>query len=175
MRITIRLSWLNLLLLAALAQSAEAATVERFSPQGEIRSVRQVAARFSEDMVKFGDPQAPTPFAVDCAEAGQGRWLDARSWVFDFSRDLTPVVRCAFKLKPEVKALAGAALTGKSEFAFSTGGQARADFFKALKREKESNDAKLLLLKCQQRLPPGAKLTRPARPTNRCSWCFLHL
>jgi uncharacterized protein YfaS (alpha-2-macroglobulin family) len=210
----IQLAWLSLLLAGALAQGAQAATVERFSPQGEIRSVRQVAVRFSEDMVKFGDPRAPSPFAIDCAETGQGRWLDARAWVFDFNRDLPPGLRCAFKLKPETRALGGAALSGKTDFSFSTGGpavlssqphqggevdeeqvfilrlngpahepsvlanawcvaegigeripvavtggKARADFFKALKRDKDHNDAKLLLLKCQQRLPPGARLT----------------
>mgnify|MGYP000856156688 CR=1 FL=1 len=86
--------------------AAAAATVERFSPQGEIRAVRQVAARFSEDMVRFGDSRAPAPFGVACAEPGQGRWVDARNWVFDFNRDLPPGVKCAFKVKPEVRAIA---------------------------------------------------------------------
>ena len=75
------------------AGAAQGAMVERFSPQGEVRAVRQVAVRFSEDVVKFGDPKAPTPFSIECAEAGQGRWLDGRNWVFDFSRDLAPGVR----------------------------------------------------------------------------------
>ena len=70
---------------------AVAATIDKFSPQGEVRAVRQVAVRFSEDVVKFGDPglknSAPTPFNIECSEAGQGRWLDSRAWVFDFNRD----------------------------------------------------------------------------------------
>ena len=73
---------LNVSLCASLAMPGTAtlaATVERFSPQGEIRSVRQVAVRFSEDMVKFGDPKAAAPFAIDCSETGQGRWLDSRA------------------------------------------------------------------------------------------------
>ena len=193
---------------------AQAATVERFSPQGEVRAVRQVAVRFSEDVVKFGDSKAPTPFGIDCVEAGQGRWLDGRNWVFDFARDLPPGVRCSFKLKAETRALAGGGFTAMTEFTFSTGGPAvlqtqpyqgasgideeqtfilrlngaayepsvlagawcvaegvgeripvaiiagkeRADFFKALKREKDASDDKLLLLKCRQRLPAGANI-----------------
>ncbi len=114
--------------LAVPGTAVHAATVERFSPQGEIRSVRQVAVRFSEEMVKFGDPglknSAPVPFAIECSETGQGRWLDGRAWVFDFSRDLPPGVKCSFKLKPEVRSLSGGAMTGNAQFTFSTGGPA---------------------------------------------------
>ena len=203
-------------LLACLATGpGQAATVERFSPQGEVRAVRQVVVRFSEEVVRFGDPKAAAPFAIDCAEAGQGRWLDGRNWVFDFSRDLAPGIRCSFKLKAEQRALSGATFSGKTEFGFSTGGPAvlqtqpytgatnideeqafilrlngaayapsvlsaawcvaegvgeripvtiigaaeRAQFFKALKRERDADNDKLLLLKCRQRLPAGANLT----------------
>ena len=197
------------------AAAAGAATVERFTPVGEVRAVRQAAARFSEDMVRFGDPKAPAPFDIVCAEAGQGRWIDSRNWVFDFSRDLPPGTRCSFKAKGELRALAGGALSGAATFAFSTGGPAvlsiqpyngssavdeeqvfvlrlngaaaeasvlagawcvvqgigervpvdmvggreRSDLFKALKREKEAADPRLLLLKCRQRMPAGAALT----------------
>ncbi len=193
----------------------QAATVERFSPQGEVRAVRQVAVRFSEEVVRFGDPKAAAPFAIECAEAGQGRWLDARNWVFDFSRDLAPGIRCSFRLKAEQRALSGASFSGKTEFGFSTGGPAvlqtqpytgatnideeqifilrlngaahapsvqdgawcvaegvgdripvvliggaeRSGFFKAMKRERDADNDKLLLLKCRQRLPAGANIT----------------
>ncbi len=199
----------------AAGQTAQAASVDKFSPQGEVRAVRQVAVRFSEDVVKFGDPKAPTPFNIDCSETGQGRWLDARGWVFDFKRDLPPGVKCSFTLKPDTRPLAGGSFTGKTAFTFSTGGPAvlqsqpyqgsesideeqmfimrlngaahepsvldkawcaaegigeripvaitggaeRATFFKALKRDKDAADEKLLLLKCKQRLPAGANVT----------------
>jgi hypothetical protein len=107
---------------ALMATPAAAATIQTFSPQGEIRTVRQVAARFSESMVKFGDKDAPHPFAVTCGEPGRGRWIDDRNWVYDFEHDLPPGTRCSFKLKPEAKPLAGGSVTGKSDFAFSTGG-----------------------------------------------------
>src|SRR6185436_7481237 len=56
------------LLCASLA--AWSATVEVFSPQGTIKDVRQVAVRFSEPMVAFGDPRLPEPFDIDCASHG---------------------------------------------------------------------------------------------------------
>ena len=201
------------LLLAAGASGA--ATIQTFSPQGEIRSVRQVAARFSESMVKFGDKDAPQPFTIACDSPGKGRWIDDKNWVYDFERDLPPGTRCTFKAKTDLKPLAGGSLTGKTDYAFSTGGPAvmntqpytgsqsideeqafllylngaahlpsvrekaycvaegvgerigveliegapRAELLKALKREKEIPNDKLLILKCKQRLPSGADLT----------------
>lgn len=99
-------------------------TVEFFSPQGIVKDVRQVTARFSEPMAPFGDPRLVEPFDVQCAEEGTARWADSRNWVFDFDRNLPAGVRCTFRLKPELKTLAGASLTGAREFAFSTGGPA---------------------------------------------------
>jgi len=206
----------GLAIAAGLAASASfAATVQTFSPQGEIRTVRQVAARFSESMVKFGDKDAPHPFAITCSEPGRGRWIDDRNWVYDFERDLPPGTRCSFKLKSEAKPLAGGAMTGKTDYAFNTGGPAvinsqpyqgsssideeqafllylngpahlpsvrektwcvaegvgerigieliegapRAELLKALNREKEEKNDKLLIVKCRQRFPSGANVT----------------
>lgn len=101
-----------------------AATVERFSPQGEVRAVRQVAARFSEDMVRFGETGLPAPFEIACALPGRGRWIDARNWVYDFEQDAPPGARCSFTRKAGLKTLGGAAVTGREAFAFSTGGPA---------------------------------------------------
>src|SRR6266581_374070 len=46
--------------------------VELFSPQGEVKAVRQVTARFARPMVPFGDPREVDPFAIDCVEKGKG-------------------------------------------------------------------------------------------------------
>jgi uncharacterized protein YfaS (alpha-2-macroglobulin family) len=76
-------------------------------------------------MVPFGDPRGSIdPFDIECPAAGQGRWVDPRNWVYDFARDLPAGVRCSFQLKPELRSLAGKALSGQSEFGFSTGGPA---------------------------------------------------
>lgn len=61
--------------------------VEFFSPQGTVKGVRQVTARFSEQMVPFGDPRGVIePFDIDCPEKGTSRWADGKNWVFDFEK-----------------------------------------------------------------------------------------
>src|SRR4030095_8605394 len=97
------------LVVALLCLSAHgfAAKVEVFSPQGEVKGVRQVAARFSELMVAFGDPRLAEPFDIECVEKGSARWADQKNWLFDFERDLPAGVRCAFKVKDDLRTLAG--------------------------------------------------------------------
>jgi len=100
------------------------AQVESFSPDGYVKQVRQATARFSASMVALGDPRLEDPFSVDCAAPGKGRWADTRSWVYDFDDDLDAGISCRFSLKPGLKALSGAKLTGPSVFSFHTGGPA---------------------------------------------------
>jgi len=115
----------SLLIIAffALSVLSRAAEVELFSPQGEVKGVRQAAARFSEAMVPLGDPRLEPPFDIDCPQPGTGRWADQKNWVYDFERDLPAGVRCAFKVKPGLATLAGKPLDTQS-FAFTTGGPA---------------------------------------------------
>ncbi len=122
---------LGLVILSALcpatARAAESsgARITHFSPQGIVKKVRQVTARFSESMVPLGDPRgAGDPFAIDCPEKGSARWVDSRNWAYDFTRDLPAGVRCAFRVRPGLTTLAGKALSGELSFAFSTGGPA---------------------------------------------------
>src|SRR5207245_6450531 len=76
-----------------------------------------------------GDPKAPAPFDIQCSEAGSARWADDKHWIYDFVRDVPPGVRCSFKLKPDFKALSGAAFSGKTSFQFNTGGPAVVSIF----------------------------------------------
>ncbi|HMK57143.1 MAG TPA: MG2 domain-containing protein, partial [Dissulfurispiraceae bacterium] len=115
------LAALFLFSISAFAQTD--ATVEFFSPQGTIKTVRQVSARFSEPMVPFGDPRISDPFDISCPEAGKGRWADSRNWVYDFDRDLSAGVRCSFSTRRDLKALSGQPVTNRA-FSFSTGGPA---------------------------------------------------
>ncbi len=110
-----------LLLLAGMASGAQ---VDVFSPQGEVKGVRQVAVRFSEPMVAFGDPRLPEPFDIECPEAGTGRWADQKNWVYDFARDLPAGVHCRFRLKGDLASLDGNKVEGAPDFEFSTGGPA---------------------------------------------------
>ncbi|CAG9175071.1 alpha-2-macroglobulin family protein [Cupriavidus pampae] len=112
--------------LAALsAAQAFAAQITRFSPEGVVPRVRQVAIRFDEPMVPMGDLKAAPPAAVSCQGGGtngQGRWVDASNWVFDFEQDLPPGVRCGVRMTSGLKSVAGKAYSGKPEYRFETGG-----------------------------------------------------
>ena len=113
--------WGILLCFAGFAFAVEP-SVERFSPSGTVKDVRQVTARFSEQMVSFGSPELGDPFTIDCPAKGSGRWADSRVWVYDFAQDLKSGLRCTFTLKSGLKTLEGAKVSGKSTFSFSTGG-----------------------------------------------------
>ena len=87
-------------LLASLALQAHALQIVSVTPQGEVARVRQVVAKLDDSAVNFGDPKAPAPLTLNCTDAlagkGSGRWLNDRTWVFDFERDLPPAwpARC---------------------------------------------------------------------------------
>src|SRR4030095_5751752 len=98
---------------------------EFFSPQDTVKNVRQVAVRFSDQMVPFGSPKVTTEiFDIDCPEKGAPRWADERNWIYDFDRDLPAGVRCEFRVRAGLKTLAGRPITGQQRFIFSTGGPA---------------------------------------------------
>ena len=128
MRIRVLALALTVSLVAAVAAQEiklTPAKVESFSPQGQVKDVRQVVARFSQPMVSFGDPRSESPFDVSCAapaeNAGRGRWADARNWLYDFDRDLPAGVECSFKTKAGLKTFAGVEIASQT-FRFSTGG-----------------------------------------------------
>ncbi len=88
------------IIMIPLVYAEEEPQVEFFSPQGTVKTVRQVSVRFSEQMVPFGDPRGLIePFDIDCSEKGTSRWADGKNWVFDFEKDLPAGIRCEFKLK----------------------------------------------------------------------------
>ena len=112
-------------LIIPLVYAEDGPSVEFFSPQGTVKTVRQVTARFSEQMVPFGDPRGLIePFEIACPEKGTSRWADGKNWVFDFERDLPAGIRCEFKAKPGLKTLSGKEIVGQKVFSFSTGGPA---------------------------------------------------
>src|SRR5450830_1328444 len=106
--------------LAVLADTS----VTSFSPTDTVKRVRQVAARFSGQMVPLGDMRLGDPFTVDCPEEGKGRWIDGQNWSYDFVRGLPGGVACRFTLKDGVKDIDGKPLSGERQFSFNTGGPA---------------------------------------------------
>ena len=108
------------------AQARADATLKTMSPIGEVALVRQVRATFSETMVKFGDPRLPAPLDVACTPGapGVGRWVDDKTWVFDFAKDLPPGTACNAVPHAGARSVAGAAIAADAKFSFSTGGPA---------------------------------------------------
>ena len=109
---------------AAPASGGKPVTIRQFSPQNEVAVVRQARATFSDAMVDFGDAKLGAPFDLQCPATGTGRWVNDRTWVYDFTNDVGPGVRCSFALKPDTRSRDGGSVAGKSTFAFSTGGPA---------------------------------------------------
>jgi uncharacterized protein YfaS (alpha-2-macroglobulin family) len=125
------------------AGPAGAASIVAATPQGEVAQVRQVTIKFSEAVVAFGDPRLADPVAIACQGSvpeGSGHWANDRVWLYDFREPLGPGVRCVATVRadwrPAPKAASGGAsavasastaapaLTGPSQFSFSTGGPA---------------------------------------------------
>jgi len=123
---------------AAFSWRADAAKVVNVSPQGTVAQVRQMVVKFDEAMVAFGAPGAPSPGQLTCSDTqavrGQGRWIDAKTWAYDFEHDLPPGVRCTLGLKEGLRSVAGAAVSGARDYQFETGGPA------PLAVHPESND-----------------------------------
>ncbi|QCP49447.1 alpha-2-macroglobulin [Trinickia violacea] len=108
------------------AWRADAARTISVSPQGKVAQVRQAVVKFDEAMVPFGAPDLPNPAQLHCNDAaatsGQGRWIDEKTWAYDFTNDLPPGVRCTLDLNGGLKSSAGNAVTGTRRFTFETGG-----------------------------------------------------
>jgi uncharacterized protein YfaS (alpha-2-macroglobulin family) len=114
--------------LAVQATAHAAVALKTWSPQGEIQVIRQVRVTFDQPMVRFGDPRLPAPMDVACqpvaVQAGSSRWVDDRTWIWDFAHDLPPGTACQVAAKAGVKSVAGEELPAKSGFSFDTGGPA---------------------------------------------------
>jgi len=120
-----RARWFVLAAALAAAQ-VHALGVSSFSPQGEVEGVTQIVAKFSQDAVNFGYPGAGAPFSVSCDNAaaarGQGGWVNAREWVYNFQAELPPGVHCRADVVAGFKSVSGAALTGAGSYQFHTSG-----------------------------------------------------
>lgn len=99
--------------------------ITSFSPEGLVKNVKQVKVNFSTQMVPFGNPRVKTDqFEINCPVDGKGRWIDEKTFVYEFPNELEAGIVCKFHLKSDVKTLAGKEISGKKEFSFSTGGPA---------------------------------------------------
>lgn len=111
-----------LLVSCLIGRGVWAVSVTTFSPQGEVGAdFRQVRATFSAPMVSMGNISASAPLTFSCNLSGQGRWIDDRTWVWDISGTLPANQTCKAQIKADLKSLAGERVSGKTQFAFSTG------------------------------------------------------
>ena len=52
------------------------------------------------------------PFAVECPVAGEGRWVDQQTWVYEFASPLPGGTTCNFTLVDDLRSVAGYAVDG---------------------------------------------------------------
>lgn len=117
-RLVARLRLSLLLSLAAAACAASAASVVSFQPQGEVRDATRATVVFSEPMVLLGKTDAPAPYEVACTEAGQGRWVDQRTWQYILNKPLAIGGRCDFRRNRTQRTLAGKEIYGSETSSF---------------------------------------------------------
>ncbi|WP_341669492.1 alpha-2-macroglobulin family protein [Alcaligenes sp. SDU_A2] len=115
---------LGLMLLAG-ANCAQAVSISSFSPKGATSELRDVKVTFAAPVVQFGDSQLPAPVLVQCddpAVSGQGRWLDARRWVYEFTQRPGPGLSCTATVSKTFRSLNGQAISGPTQYRFNSGG-----------------------------------------------------
>lgn len=127
------------------APQGEPIKVEFFSPEGSVKEVRQVTARFDRPMVALGDPRLADPFDIDCPASGKGRWADTRNWVYDFDGDLEAGIRCRFTPKKTFRTTDDGGFRDRTPYLFETGGPAIVDTFPHEGWEEIDEDQVLLL------------------------------
>ncbi len=70
---------------------AEAATIEFFAPKGTTKKVRQVKARFSDQMVAFGDPRLSDPLKSNARKGEPDGGWTGRTGPMTLIRTFQPV------------------------------------------------------------------------------------
>lgn len=117
-----RLAILALVLAPVAASGDQAAQVVLATPGTGGGAVERFTLRFSDDMVPLGDPRAAEPVKVGCAVGGAGRWIDSKTFIWEFERALPGGIACDFELRDGLKTLAGNAIGGQRKFTVDTGG-----------------------------------------------------
>ncbi|HEU4961574.1 MAG TPA: MG2 domain-containing protein [Sphingomonas sp.] len=122
MRLPVRLAFLALALAPLAAQGGGSPRVVLATPGVGNGAIERFTARFNDAMVPLGDPRAASPFDVTCAVPGQGRWVDQRTYVYQFDHGLPGGASCRFALRDGLKTLQGFAVEGQRTFTVDAGG-----------------------------------------------------
>jgi len=86
----------------------------------DAEGIHRLTLRFSAPMVPLG--QQSTPLAMTCEVAGEGRWIDAQTYVWEFMRTLPAGLTCAATLNEGLKDAAGGLVEGTRRFPIDSGG-----------------------------------------------------
>ncbi|HEY4663618.1 MAG TPA: alpha-2-macroglobulin, partial [Comamonas sp.] len=109
---------------ASLSGAAHAISITQITPKGSVNEVQQVVVQTSVDAVRLGNSQAPAPVRVQCSptQTGQGRWNNAREWVWQFNQTVTAGTRCTIEPDKAFKSPSGAAFTSLVSTQFEVAG-----------------------------------------------------
>ncbi|WP_284336997.1 alpha-2-macroglobulin family protein [Comamonas sp. NoAH] len=109
---------------ASLSGAAHAISITQITPKGSVNEVQQVVVQTSVDAVRLGNSQVPAPVRVQCSptQTGQGRWNNAREWVWQFNQTVTAGTRCTIEPDKAFKSPSGAAFTGLVSTQFEVAG-----------------------------------------------------
>ncbi|MEI8400871.1 MAG: MG2 domain-containing protein [Alcaligenaceae bacterium] len=120
------IKFLAFVILLGFASLSQAATITRFSPQGTTSNVRQIVVDFDRAVVTYGEAKLPAPVEVQCslksAAEGSGRWLNERSWAYDFVNEVPAGVVCQAELTAQASGFLGGSIQGDAQYSFNTGG-----------------------------------------------------
>ena len=122
MKLAVRLAWLALAFAPLAASADNSPQVVLATPGIGNGAIERFTVRFSQPIVALGDPRAASPFKVGCAVAGQGRWIDQQTYVYEFANPLPGGTACSFDLVDGLKSVAGYAVGGQRSFRVDAGG-----------------------------------------------------
>ncbi|TGL48888.1 peptidase [Leptospira kemamanensis] len=98
-------------------------SIEFFTPNGFVKTPKQVTVRFTKPMVALGDIRPVTEiFQIKCPFPGTSRFIDSTTWVYEFEKPVPGGVVCQFELKEGTKSFSGEKIQGETSFQFHTGG-----------------------------------------------------
>ena len=115
-----RLAVLALALAPVAALGDNSPRVVFAQPGVGVGAIERFTVRFSQAMVPLGDPRSPAPLTTGCA--GQGRWVDGQTWVFEFGQPLAGGTQCRFDTVARLRSVAGYELAGQASFTVDAGG-----------------------------------------------------
>jgi uncharacterized protein YfaS (alpha-2-macroglobulin family) len=120
-----RLLWARLafllLIIGPIAASAEQSPSVLDATAGtESGTITRFTLRFSEPIAALGSRESP--IGMKCSIDGEGRWVDATSFVWEFARGLPGDTLCTATLRPGLKTVKGTLVGGRRIFTIDSGG-----------------------------------------------------